>query len=50
VWEEVRVSSDQAQRRFTYVFESLGLASGDPVLVRLVRFGDVLDLQSVVVP
>ena len=42
--------SDRAQGRFTYVFGDLGLATGDPVLVRLVRFGEVLDLQSIKVP
>ena len=50
VWEDVRVPSDRAQGRFTYVFGDLGLATGDPVLVRLVRFGEVLDLQSIKVP
>jgi hypothetical protein len=50
VWEDVRVPVDQGQGRFTYLFEDLGLASGDPVLVRLVRFGTVLDLQSIKVP
>jgi hypothetical protein len=49
-WEDVRVPSDQAQSRFTFLFEDLDLASGDPVLVRLVRFGAVLDLKSIKAP
>jgi len=50
VWEDVRVPRNQADGRFTYLFEDLDLTSGDPVLVRLVHFGTVLDLQSIKVP
>jgi len=50
VWEDVRVARDQAQGRLTFAFEDLDLARGDPVLVRLVHFGRVLDLTSIKVP
>jgi hypothetical protein len=46
--EEVRVYSDDQKGRRTVVFDDLELLAGDPVLIRLVRFGNILDLKSVV--
>lgn len=50
VGEDVRVFEDEPQGRSTLLFRGLSIASGDVVLVRLLRFGRILDLQSVMVP
>lgn len=50
VGEDVRVFADDPQTRTTLLFQNLSIASGDVVLVRLLRFGEILGLQSVRVP
>jgi hypothetical protein len=50
VGEDVRVFENEPQGRTTLVFRDLSIASGDVVLVRLLRFGEILGLQSVRVP
>ena len=50
VGEDVRVFQDAPQGRSTLLFRGLSIASGDVVLVRLLHFGRILDLQSVLVP
>ncbi len=48
--EDVRVYSDVPEARLTFAFRDLDLVSGDVVLVRLVRFGTILGLQTAKVP
>lgn len=48
--EDFRVYSDEPQGQRTVAFEGLELQSGDPLLVRLVRFGKILALQTILVP
>lgn len=48
--EDVRVYSDEPQGSRTVAFEGLELKSGDPLLVRLIRFGRILALQTILVP
>lgn len=48
--EDFRVYSDEPQGRRTVAFEGLELQSGDPLLVRLIRFGKILALQTILVP
>lgn len=50
VGEDVRVYADKPRVQRTFSFRDLALVSGDPVLVRLVRFGEILDLTTVKVP
>lgn len=50
VGEDVRIYSDQPSRVLTFEFRDLDLIKGDPVLVRLVRFGEILGLETIVVP
>jgi hypothetical protein len=50
VGEDVRVFEDDPRGRTTLVFRDLSIASGDVVLVRLVRFGEILGLQTIRVP
>ena len=48
--EDIRVYSSDPRRRETLVFRGLEFGQGDLVLVRLIRFGEILGLQSVKVP
>ncbi len=48
--EDVRVYPDDPRARRTRVFQDVSFASGDSILVRLVRFGKILALQSVKAP
>jgi hypothetical protein len=48
--EDFRIYSDEPQGSRTIAFEGLELKSGDPLLVRLIRFGRILALQTVLVP
>jgi len=48
--EDFRVYSDEPQGQRTVAFEGLELQSGDPLLVRLIRFGRILALQTILVP
>ena len=50
VGEDVRVYSHEPRRRQTLVFRDLPLRKGQVVLVRLVRFGEILGLKSIKVP
>jgi hypothetical protein len=50
VGEDVRVFEEHPRGRTTLLFRNLSLASGDVVLVRLLRLGEILGLQSVRVP
>lgn len=50
VGEDVRVFEDDPRGRTTLVFRDLSIASGDVVLVRLLRFGEILGLRSIRVP
>ena len=50
VGEDVRVDRDQPTLRRTYEFRNLELSSGDPILVRVIRFGEILALATVRVP
>jgi hypothetical protein len=50
VGDDVRVYGDDPKARQTLVFRQLDLDTGDLVLVRLVRFGEILGLQSLMVP
>lgn len=50
VGEDVRVFEDAPRARQTLVFRNLSMEAGDVVLVRLLRFGSILGLQSAVVP
>jgi len=48
--EDFRVYADEPQGSRTVAFEGLELKSGDPLLVRLIRFGRILALQTILVP
>ena len=48
--EDVRVHASAPQERQTFEFRELPLEHGQPLLVRLTRFGKILRLQSVTVP
>ena len=48
--EDVRVYRDQPRMQRTFEFRELEFASGDPVLVRLVRFGEILAIATLKVP
>lgn len=48
--EDFRVYSDEPKGSRTVAFEGLELQSGDPLLVRLIRFGRILALQTILVP
>jgi len=50
VGDDVRVFEDAPRARQTLVFRNLSMEAGDVVLVRLLRFGSILGLQSTVVP
>ncbi len=50
VGQDVRVRRSQPTRRLTYEFRDLDFEAGDPILVRLVRFGEILSLQSIKAP
>ena len=50
VSQDVRVHSSDSRRRDTVVFQDLSIATGDPILIRLIRFGEILSLQSIKVP
>ena len=45
--DEVRIYSDDSDPHLTFVFRDLEFARGDPLLVRIVRFGKILSLQSI---
>ncbi len=47
VSEEVRIYADAPNRRDTLLFEGLSFQAGDSILVRLVRFGEILGLLSI---
>ena len=48
--EDVRIYPDAPDRGETFAFQGLEIESGDPLLVRLTRFGEILDLETVKVP
>jgi hypothetical protein len=48
--QDVRVHRGEQRRHQTLVFRNLQLATGQLVLVRLVRFGEILGLRSLKVP
>lgn len=48
--EDVRVYGSAPRQRETLVFRDLDFIQNDLVLVRLIRFGEILGLQSVKVP
>jgi hypothetical protein len=48
--EDVRVHRDAPRRATTYVFRDLTIDHGDPLLVRLVRFDEIVSLVSIKVP
>ena len=48
--EDVRVYRDEPRVQRTYEFRDLELAPGDPVLVRLIRFGEILGIATLKVP
>lgn len=48
--DDVRVYADEPKARSTFSFRDLNLEPGDPVLVRLARFGEILDLTTLKVP
>ena len=50
VGDDVRVHADAPRERQTFEFRDLPLEPGQPLLVRLVRFGEILGLQTVSVP
>ena len=50
IGEDVRIYRDDPRRRETFVFDDLVFESGDKLLVRLVRFGEILGLVSLKVP
>ena len=50
VGEDVRVHASAPRERQTFEFRDLPLEHGQPLLVRLVRFGEILRLQTIIVP
>lgn len=50
VGEDVRIHGKAPKGRDTYSFRDLEIASGDIILVRLLRFGEILGIRSVKVP
>ncbi len=50
VTRDVIVHGDRARERETHVFSNLNFATGDPILVRLVRFGEIQGLRSLKAP
>ena len=48
--EDVRVHAITPRERQTFEFRELPLEHGQPLLVRLMRFGEILRLQSITVP
>ncbi len=50
VGEDVRVHASAPRERQTFEFRELPLEHGQPLLVRLMRFGEILRLQSITVP
>ena len=50
VGEDVRVHESAPRERQTFEFRDLLLENGQPLLVRLTRFGEILDLETVTVP
>ncbi len=48
--QDIRIYSDSPQRRETLVFRELALEKDQQVLVRLVRFGEILGLRTLKVP
>jgi hypothetical protein len=48
--EDIRVYPDEPRSRRTLSFQNLDLASGDPLLVRLVHFGEIIGLETTKVP
>lgn len=50
VVEDFRVYAEEPVGRRTIPFENLEIESGDPLLVRLIRFGQILALETVQVP
>lgn len=48
--QDIRVYGDSPQRRQTIVFRELALKKNQQVLVRLVRFGEILGLRTLKVP
>ena len=50
VGEDVRVYAERPNERSTFEFRELSFSSGDSILVRLSRFGEILGIQSVQVP
>ena len=50
VGEDVRVYGSAPRARETYEFRDLELESGNTILVRLTRFGEILAIRSVKVP
>jgi len=50
VSQDLRIYGDSPQRRQTIVFRELALEKDQQVLVRLVRFGEILGLRTLKVP
>ena len=50
VGEDVRVHASAPRGRETFEFRDLLLEHGQPLLVRLMRFGEILGLEAVTVP
>lgn len=48
--DDVVVVAEDPETRFTLELRGSGFESGEPVLVRLVRFGHTLDVRSLKVP
>jgi hypothetical protein len=48
--QDIRVHRDEPRRRSTYVFTNLAIAPGDPLLVRLLRFDEIVSHASITVP
>lgn len=48
--QDIRIYSDSPQRRQTVVFRELTLEKDQQVLVRLIRFGEILGLRTLKVP
>lgn len=48
--EDVRVYADEPRGRRTIPFQNLEIEPGDPLLVRLIRFGQILGLETIKVP
>ena len=50
IGEDVRVEASAPRGRQTFEFRDLTLEHGQPLLVRLVRRGEILGLQTITVP